>query len=319
MNNTLVSIIMPAYNSELYIADSIESVVKQSYHNWELIIVDDGSTDKTKEIIKCHQEKDNRIQYFYQENARQAKARNFGIKYSKGELLAFLDSDDLWLPQKLELSLKEFYSGNQDVLFTNAYIFSDNNQLSNLEILRDMKIIPGEYKGDNGLSSFLWQNQVPILTVIAKKEAIIEVVGFNDENKFGTEDYELWLELLANGYVIRGVNITLSLYRIHPNSTTSTNNMNINVVKMFHIFFDKYPEIRNIYKEQIINWLYKCLETASNKIQIYTVFCRSSLKKLSIKINYFILLYLYLRRDTLSLNSHKRILKIQLDKQIKYH
>ena len=88
--NILVSIIMPAFNSQRYISESIESIIAQTYTNWELIVVDDGSTDRTAEIVSTFTKSDNRIRYIYQENQRQGKARNAGISISKGEWIAFL-------------------------------------------------------------------------------------------------------------------------------------------------------------------------------------------------------------------------------------
>src|SRR5215467_11570142 len=103
----LVSIIMPAYNAEKYIADSIRSVLAQTYTDWELIVVVDGSTDNTASLVQQFVTRDSRIKYFFQENGRLGKARNTGIKNASGSLIAFLDSDDLWLETKLELQLQE--------------------------------------------------------------------------------------------------------------------------------------------------------------------------------------------------------------------
>lgn len=288
MNNSpLVSIIMPAYNSELYISESIGSVIAQTYTNWELLVIDDGSTDNTGQIIKEFQQKDPRIKYFYQENARQAKARNLGIKNSNGELIAFLDSDDLWLPSKLELSINEFLKGQQDVLFTNAYVFRDTEQLSELECLPDMGVLDKEFSGEQGLSEFLYQNRIPILTVIAKKEAILKVNGFNDKNISGTaEDYELWLNLLVNGFILRGVSMKLSLYRLHVNSTSSINNMDIRVVKMFQRFFAEHSGLALKYRKQTIHWLFNILRQASNKEEIISIFNKIDLEALSIDIRF---------------------------------
>src|SRR5690349_25117803 len=102
MTEQLISVIMPAYNAEKFVAESISSVITQTYKNWELIIVDDGSTDNTKNIIEEFAKHDARIKYIYQENAKQGKARNTGIAMAKSGLVAFLDADDLWLPQMLE-------------------------------------------------------------------------------------------------------------------------------------------------------------------------------------------------------------------------
>src|ERR1700744_5385897 len=99
----LISIIMPAYNAENFIGSAIESVLDQTYLNWELIVVNDGSTDQTAAIVETFAASDKRIKCISQPNMRQGAARNTGIKNSRGDLIAFLDADDLWLPGKLEL------------------------------------------------------------------------------------------------------------------------------------------------------------------------------------------------------------------------
>jgi len=126
MTEALVSVIMPAFNAEKFIAESIESVVAQTYPNWELVVVDDGSTDGTAKIIKRYQAAEPRIKYFYQKNARQGIAKNLGISESYGEYIAFLDADDLWLPEKLDIEL---------------------DYIDNWSMREDLKILAGTVKG----------------------------------------------------------------------------------------------------------------------------------------------------------------------------
>lgn len=310
MINTAVSIIMPAYNAENFISESIESVIGQTYANWELIIVDDGSTDNTRNVVHRYINRDTRIHYFFQENARQAKARNTGIKNSKGDIIAFLDADDLWLPQKLELSLKEFYNGEQDVLFTDAYIFNNSTQLSDYENLPNINIVAKTYHGDEGLNAFLYENRIPILTVIATRESILNVNCFREENKGGTEDYELWLNLLANNHIIRGTDLKLSLYRIHSSSTTATNNMDINVIKMFSRFFTEYPNLKSKYKDQIMHWLSKILNQETNKKELSLVFNKEVLSSLNINSNR--IYFWYYIQNLLPFDLPKRLLGMLL-------
>lgn len=107
MLEPLVSIVMPAYNASKFISESIESVLKQTYKNWELIIVNDCSKDNTEEIIKFYSNNDSRIKYYNQKtNLGISEARNKAIIEAKGEYIAFLDSDDLWKKRKLEEQIK---------------------------------------------------------------------------------------------------------------------------------------------------------------------------------------------------------------------
>ena len=109
----LVSVITPAFNSGRFIAETINSVLSQTYQNWELIIVDDGSTDETVRIVKSFQEKDNRIKLFENEsNKGSAFSRNLALRNAKGKWIAFLDSDDIWHPEKLEKQIKFMTENN---------------------------------------------------------------------------------------------------------------------------------------------------------------------------------------------------------------
>ena len=112
MQRPLVSIITPTYNSAAFIGATVESVLGQTYQAWEMLIVDDASTDSTKEVIKDYSSADSRISFFQfdRNSGGPAAPRNFGIHQAKGSLVAFLDSDDLWLPAKLEKSSGLVYS-----------------------------------------------------------------------------------------------------------------------------------------------------------------------------------------------------------------
>ena len=116
----LVSVITPAFNSGRFVAETISSVLSQTYQNWELIIVDDGSTDETVKIVKSFQEKDNRIQLFENEsNKGSAFSRNLALRNAKGKWIAFLDSDDVWHPEKLEKQIKFMTENNCLFSYTN--------------------------------------------------------------------------------------------------------------------------------------------------------------------------------------------------------
>ena len=123
--NNLVSIITPAYNAEKYIKDTIESVIAQTYVNWELIIVDDASKDNTVNIIKIYQKKDRRIKLIpLNENQGVANARNIAIQNAKGIYIAFLDADDIWEKDKLKKQIQILKNTNADITYT-AYKMID--------------------------------------------------------------------------------------------------------------------------------------------------------------------------------------------------
>lgn len=289
MNHSLVSIIMPAYNAEKFIAESIESVISQTYTNWELIIINDGSTDNTQYIIDEYTKKDVRILSYYQENGKQGKARNNGLSRSKGDLIAFLDSDDLWLPQKIEISVDEFYKRDQDVLFTNTYIFNNLEDLKSLKELPSTNLMSGMYFGMEGLKHFLYLNRIPMLTVLIKKDAILSIGGFKDRGI--AEDYQLWLSLLASGYKIRAIEDILSLYRIHSDSTTSADKLATDsVLIMLVSFFSEYPDLAVFYKEQIIVWIKRLLDKIHKREDLFTIINSQNLSLLRLKYKVIVIL-----------------------------
>ena len=113
----MISIIIPAYNAADYLAQTIESVLNQTYSDFELILIDDGSTDRTREIIKDYQCKDARIKYFYKENGGVSSARNLGLQKATGDFVSFLDSDDLWDRRFLELMYHKLVAGGELACF----------------------------------------------------------------------------------------------------------------------------------------------------------------------------------------------------------
>lgn len=122
----LVSVIMPSYNAEKYIKEAIESVIAQTYKNWELFVIDDGSTDRTAEIARSYAEKDSRIiLHRNSHNMGTAKTRNTGIKLANGEWIATLDSDDMWHPEKLEIQLKKATKTGSLFLYTSYSLFCE--------------------------------------------------------------------------------------------------------------------------------------------------------------------------------------------------
>jgi teichuronic acid biosynthesis glycosyltransferase TuaG len=258
MTSPLVSVIMPAFNAEKYIVESIESVLKQTYLNWELLIVDDGSTDTTAAIVKQYQLKDTRIKYFYQENGRQGKAKNLAIKNSKGDYIAFLDADDLWLKNKLEISIQEISDNDYSLIFTDCYIFEEDIPAS-FSGLKTMKVENAVYKGHPALLSFLHYNKIPNLTVVVKKDIMLKAGDFT--NKVVAEEYEMWLRLLENQAIFKSIAIPLSCYRIHEESITAQDrHATFEIIEIIKDFAKRNPayktEVQKIIKEKIKHWLY---------------------------------------------------------------
>lgn len=172
----LVSVIIPVYNAEKTIYNAIESILRQTYKNVEIIIVNDGSIDKTLEILKNI--KNEKIKIYTQENKGPAAARNFGIKNSSGYYIAFLDSDDVWLEDKLERQVELIEKYNYDML--GAREFNFENKLIEIKI-----------------DKLLFKNYFWTSTVIIKKEIFDKIGYFNEEKKY-CEDYEYWIKVCSS-------------------------------------------------------------------------------------------------------------------------
>lgn len=211
---------MPAYNAEKYVADSIRSVLAQEYADWELIVVDDGSTDSTASLVQEFAKLDKRIKYIYQENGRLGKARNTGIRNTSGSLIAFLDSDDLWLETKLAAQTRAMAENDADVVFSNTYVFSGETIGDET---RTFDSLVGKFSGPDILDALIQQNQIPVLTVLLKK-TVFDRVGLFEEGKayHGCEDYDLWLKLAEAGCVFYGMPDVLARYRRHDTAMTAT-------------------------------------------------------------------------------------------------
>lgn len=200
MNNGLVSIIMPSYNTANYISESINSVINQSYKNWELIVVDDCSTDNTDEVIKDFL-KDSRIKYLKnKENSGAAISRNKALRIAKGEWIAFLDSDDLWSHKKLEKQIKFMEQNNYNFSYTKYGEIDEQGNNLNIEISGPKKITKF------GMYNYCW---LGCLTVMYNREKI-GLIQIKDIKK--NNDYAMWLKICKkeNCYLYP---YSLALYR----------------------------------------------------------------------------------------------------------
>lgn len=124
----MISIIIPLYNAQEYIAETLDSVLFQTYSNWECIVVDDGSTDNSANIVSKYTIRDSRFSYFNQENGGPSKARNYGLSLSKGEYIQFLDADDVLLPERFDVLIKEYDKVGEDfILYSNLEVGNSKN------------------------------------------------------------------------------------------------------------------------------------------------------------------------------------------------
>ncbi len=205
----MVSIIMPTYQSSDYISETIDTVINQTYPNWELLITDDASEDNTVEIIKKYSEKDARINLVsLYKNQGAAVARNNSLSRVKGRYVAFLDSDDLWLPDKLEKQLNFMKSKSSVFSFT---CYETVDQDGNIKEVVDMLS-----KSRVGYDDMLKKKAtMGCSTVIIDRE---KTGDFRFPNIRTGQDYALWLYILKKGIYADCLKEVLTKYRIRPNS-----------------------------------------------------------------------------------------------------
>lgn len=214
LNNPLVSIIIPTFNRQDLILETINSILSQTYTNFELIIVSDCSEDNTREIVTNI--KDKRI-YFFElpfNTGLPAIVRNYGIRKSKGDFIAFCDDDDIWMPNKLAVQLEVMLRKSVDFCFSDMKIFyGENKELSRVQPKRKLANL-----FNLGFSNFIFlYNLISNATVILDRNLLLKVGLLNeDPNLRAVEDYEFWIRCL-NFAKPHFCNERLILYRIHTN------------------------------------------------------------------------------------------------------
>ncbi len=270
---------------EKFIGESIASIIAQTYTNWELILVNDGSEDATKDICQKYMETDTRIKYMYEENGKQGKARNTGISAAQGELIAFLDADDLWKKDFLEKQIDLLENTKADLVFSNIeYIDANSARINDIH-----EIEFDELKGREGIAIMLAKNTVPLSTVMVWKKAILHVGGFRESNKLQHgEDYELWIQLLIHGFVLKGNRESLVFYRKHAGQSTAINDskyyQRIDIIS-------NIPSSQNLEKEKrktISMWMLRKLifykKASKDELLFDAEFMPTAFKKTSSKI-----------------------------------
>lgn len=208
MLNNLVSIITPSYNSEKLISQTIKSALEQTYQNWEMIIVDDMSPDNANEIIKNYILKDSRIKLIkLEKNGGPAKARNRAIEEASGRYIAFLDADDMWLPEKLEKQIQFMEENNLAITYSSYLTVDENGNEINTRIAKQ-KIT---------YNDMLKTNHIGNLTGIYDCKKI----GKYYMDDVGHEDYTLWLKIMKKVVHTKGIIEPLGKYRILEKSISA--------------------------------------------------------------------------------------------------
>jgi glycosyltransferase involved in cell wall biosynthesis len=209
MKNPAISVIIGVFNGERYIRDAVASVLSQSFSDFELLIIDDGSTDGTADVIKRFS--DARIRYHYQENLGISAARNAGIKHSKGNYIAFLDCDDIWLEDRL-MKQHDLLSENAatGAVYSDCYIAGES--IDDTKYGRGFFSIVSPKKG-RIFKELLSANMIPSPTMLIRKECF-ERTGLFDTSLSSAADYDMWLRI-AREYNFDFLKEPLAKYREH--------------------------------------------------------------------------------------------------------
>lgn len=208
-SSPLISIIIPMYNTSKFIKQTVESILAQTYSNFEVIIVDDGSTDNGAEVVKALMPKDSRIKYIYQSNQGVSAARNNAIENSQGEYLAFLDSDDLWLPNKLKKQVNRIISTGMDACYCGYQYFCDD--------IRGKTFPKRYFEGKILLEVIKEKVSVWTSTVVVKRSIVINNSITFKSGLNWAEDMDFFYRLLYKCEFCC-VKEILALYRQRPNS-----------------------------------------------------------------------------------------------------
>jgi glycosyltransferase involved in cell wall biosynthesis len=225
----LVSIITPNYNSEKFIEQTLKSIIAQTYKNWELLIVDDCSTDTSVKIIKKYATNDNRINFFkLKENSGAAIARNKAIEKASGNFIAFLDSDDLWLAEKLEKQLAFMLNNNYNLTHTSYGLITEKGILLNKNVFCEPKL---------SYEKMLFSNKIGCLTAMYNAGNLGKMYMPEIRKR---QDYALWLKILKQEKYAYGLPSVLATYRDRSNSIS---NNKIEMLKWNWLLYRKVEKL----------------------------------------------------------------------------
>lgn len=237
----LISVIVPCYNQAQYLDECLQSVLDQTYPDWECIVVNDGSPDNTEEVAKNWVEKDSRFKYFYKENGGLSSARNFGIDKAKGEWILPLDCDDYISNNYLDLAQSHFDNQDLKVIYCEAQKFGTVNEKWKLK--------------EFSLAKLALENLI-FCTAFYRKDDWEKVGGYDENLLHGLEDWEFWISLLKIGGKVLQLQETCFFYRIKDNSMLFELKNNHEVKALMYIekkhiaFFQQQLGILNLLYKQ---------------------------------------------------------------------
>lgn len=246
MSAPLVSVITPLYNCEKYVSGTIQSVIDQTFTHWEMLITDDKSTDKSYSVAQSWLDKDDRIKLFQlEENRGAAAARNHSIEHATGRYIAFLDSDDRWMPQKLEKQIKFMTDNDYPITYTRMEVVSESGEKKN-----DFRFMPKVY-----YQKMLCKNHIPNSTAVYDTSHFGKVYAPNLRKR---QDYAMWLYLLRQVPYAYGLGEVLCIYTERKESVSSNK---------LRLLKDNYQMFRNTQGFSVIKSLFLVSINAFEKVK----------------------------------------------------
>ena len=256
-NKPFVSVIMNCYNSDTYLKEAINSVISQTYTNWEIIFWDNQSTDKSAEIVKSYD--DERIRYFYAPfHTLLGEARNLSVNKAAGEWIAFLDCDDVWYEKKLDIQLKNI-SNNIGMIYSRMeFLIETSGTKTNMAKNIINKIYPKrkDLPSNDIFDKLLFECFIPLPSVLIRRN-LFEKVGGIDNSLKVAEDYDIFLKV-SKVSKVKAINDVLCKYRVHENNLSHSNE-NITFTESIEII-SKYNKLNNNnIKKAIAFWKIKII------------------------------------------------------------
>lgn len=216
MNDKKVSVIIPCYNQALFLNEALQSVLEQTHTNWECLIIDDGSTDGSKEIALKYCSLDNRFRYVYQTNAGLSSARNTGLKLSKGDFVQFLDGDDLIKPLKFEKQIIDLQKAQIAVADYFSFLDGNKNEAAPHRYLSPF--VSEENFKQAVITDWEYKISIPCHAVLFDRKLQKEHEIFFNETLPNHEDWVFWTQLFHVANTLKNNTSVLALYRIRPDS-----------------------------------------------------------------------------------------------------
>lgn len=270
-----VSIIIPSYNHGRYILEAVNSALTQDYPDKEVLVVDDGSTDNTRSLLSPFIET-GRIKYYFQGNAGLPAARNTGVRFCKGDVLKFLDSDDLIYPLQISSQLYDMQTNGADLVYGDYEVlyYDQAARLVQTEKYRDL----------SSLAYFIKHNPAPVHAYLVRKKAVVEAGGF-DESLKAMEDWDLWLRLILKGAKVFKGTYVGCVYRIFKDSMSSNEQrmftQKCRVLEKLSSYFleDKArfsDQEKNLLLEQDLDLVLRCILKGQNPSHLLPLALRTT-------------------------------------------